>query len=321
MSTPYGSIVGRVLDDGGPVPGATVAAIGSAHPHRDFAAVTSVDGTFRFGSMVPGAYRLEARMRGAVRTADVQVPVGARADVVIRLGPRNGDLLFVGDGRVRVTNYLQYPWRCVCSLAITTATGIARIGSGWLASPRLVITAGHCVYMADEGGWAAQVEVIPGRNGAERPFGSAIVTARGLRSSRGWVENEDPDFDYGAILLPPDQRLGDKLGWFGYAPRSDDEVRQSVLNLAGYPGDGGNTHEEGTQWYGKGKALELTGRQVTYSIPGAPGQGGSPVWITTPQNERYCVATHTWGGTVAHGGTRLTKDVFADIAQWAAQVA
>ena len=320
MSTPYGNIVGRVLDDGGPVPGATVAAIGSAHPHRDFAAVTAADGTFRFASMVPGAYRLEARMRGAVRSADVSVAAGASADVVIRLGRRGGEVLFVGDGRTRVTNFLQYPWRCVCSLAITTATGTQRIGSAWLAGPRLVMTAGHCVYMADEGGWAAQVEVIPGRDGADRPFGSVVVTARGLRSSKQWVENEDPDFDYGAILLPPDQRLGDKLGWFGSTPRADDEVRQSVLNVAGYPGDGGTTHEPGTQWYGKGTALEITPRQMTYSVATTPGQGGSPVWITTPQNERYSVAIHSWGGTVAHGGTRVTREVFADIAQWAAQV-
>ena len=161
MSTPYGTIVGRVLDEGGPVGGATVAAIGSAHPHRDFAAVTSVDGTFRFGSMVPGPYRLEARMRGAVHSADVTVPPGGSSDIVIRLPPHGGEVLFVGDGRTRVTNFLQYPWRCICSLLITTATGATRIGTGWLAAPRLVVTAGHCVHLTDEGGWAVRVEVIP----------------------------------------------------------------------------------------------------------------------------------------------------------------
>lgn len=321
MGTPYGSIVGRVLDDGGPVGGATVAAIGSAHPHRDFAAVTLADGTFRFGSMVPGLYRLEARLRGAVRSADVAVAAGGSSDVVIRLDPHGGEVLFVGEGRTRVTNFVQYPWRCICSLIITTGAGATRIGSGWFAAPRVVMTAGHCVYMADEGGWAARIEVIPGRNGAQRPFGSATATSRDLRSSAGWVDNEDPGMDYGAIVLPAGQRLGDALGWFGYAPRSDEEVRQSVMNLAGYPGDGGTTHEEGTQWYASGVALELTPRQITYAIASSPGQGGSPVWVTNAQNERYCVAIHSWGGTVAHGGTRITREVFDDIAQWVAQAA
>ena len=121
--------------------------------------------------------------------------------------------------------------------------------------------------------------------------------------------------------MPPDQRFGDRLGWFGYAPRPDDEVRLSVLNISGYPGDGGTTHEEGTQWYAKGMALEMTPRQMTYAIASAPGHAGSPVWITTAQQERYCVAIHSWGGTVAHGGTRVTRDVFDDLAQWVAQAA
>ena len=320
MSTPYGTIVGRVVGAAGaPVPGATVAAIGSAQPHRDIAAITSADGTFRFGSMVPGLYRLEARASGTVRSADVAVAPGARADVEIRLGAADRDILLAGDQRMRVTNYLQYPWRCVCSLLITAANGSTRIGTGWLAAQRLVVTAGHCIHMADEGGWAARVEVIPGRNGGERPYGSAVAGPSDLRSVPGWTDAEDPDFDYGAILLPAQQRFGAQLGWFGWAPRTDAEVWAATLNVAGYPGDGGRTHEEGTQWYASGGALEMGARQMTYAIATSPGQGGAPVWLMTDGGERYCVAIHTWAGGAAHGGTRVTREVYDNIAQWAAQ--
>lgn len=86
MSTPLGSISGRVLGSGGvPVPGATVAVVSGSQPHRDIAAVTSADGTFRLGGMRPGEYRVEARARGSVRSADVVVSAGASADVEIRL--------------------------------------------------------------------------------------------------------------------------------------------------------------------------------------------------------------------------------------------
>lgn len=321
MSTPYGIIVGRVLGAAGaPVSGATVAAIGSSQPQRDIAAITSPDGTFRFGSMVPGMYRLEARVSGTVRTADVAVAPGARADVEIRLAASDHDIMLAGDQRRRVSNYREYPWRCICSLLITTANGSLRIGTGWLAAQRVVITAGHCLYMADEGGWAAQVEVIPGRNGAERPFGSALVAARDLRGVPGWTVNEDPGDDFGAILLPPDRRFGESLGWFGFAPRDDGEVWRATLNLAGYPGDGGPAHEEGTQWFATGGALELGPRQMTYAIATAPGQGGSPVWLMTDRDERYCVAIHTWGGPTAHGGPRVNAQVYQTIAGWAAEV-
>ena len=82
-----------------------------------------------------------------------------------------------------------------------------------------------------------QIEVIPGRNADARPFGSAI--ARDFRSVTGWTQDGDSDYDYGAILLPADKRYGEQLGWFGYASRPDDHLRGSMLNLAGYPGDGG----------------------------------------------------------------------------------
>jgi V8-like Glu-specific endopeptidase len=325
MATPFGSIVGRVLGRAGaPVPGATVAAVGSTQPHRDIAAFTSADGTFRFGSMLPGVYRLEARASGAVRSADVSVAPGGRVAVEIQLAPlepipvpeRNPELDHGRDERTRVANYRLYPWRCVCSLVITAASGVQRIGTGWLAAHRVVLTAGHCVHIADEGGWVAQVEVIPGRNGAERPFGSAI--SREVRGVSGWTEREDPDYDYGAILLPPDMRLGEELGWFGYTPRDDDYLRQVELNLAGYPGDGGKPplREEGTQWFASGHAKDVMPRQLKYDMSTSGGEGGSPVWEMTSAGERYAVAIHTWGSSVVNGGTRITQEVFDTIAAW-----
>jgi hypothetical protein len=85
MSAKFGSIVGRVLGAGGPVPGATVAVVASSQPHRDIAAITSANGTFHFGNVLPGTYRLEARSGGLVRSAEVTVAAGAPADVQIRL--------------------------------------------------------------------------------------------------------------------------------------------------------------------------------------------------------------------------------------------
>jgi hypothetical protein len=85
VSAQFGSIVGRVLGAAGPVPGATVAVVAGSQPHRDIAAITSADGTFRFGKMLPGTYRVEARSKGSVRSAEVTVTAGAPADVEIRL--------------------------------------------------------------------------------------------------------------------------------------------------------------------------------------------------------------------------------------------
>ena len=223
------------------------------------------------------------------------------------------------DDRVRVTNNELYPWRCVCSLLITASTGVQYIGTGWLVSPRLLLTAGHCVYMADEGGWVTQIEVIPGRNADARPFGSAI--SRDFRSVSGWTQDGDSDYDYAGILLPADKRYGEQLGWFGYANRPDDYLKSITLNLAGYPGDGGKagSQVEGTQWYNFRTVKDVMAKQLTYEIDTYGGQSGAPVWEMTSNGSRYGVAVHTWGTTVNNGGTRITSEVFDNIVLWAGQ--
>jgi V8-like Glu-specific endopeptidase len=222
-----------------------------------------------------------------------------------------------GDDRVRVTNNQFYPWRCIASLLITAHSGAMYIGTGWLVSPRVLLTAGHCVYMADEGGWVTQIEVIPGRDADSRPFDSAVATD--FRSVTGWTQDHNSDYDYGAILLPADKRYGDQLGWFGYASRADDYLRGITLNLAGYPGDGGPAGIDGTQWYHSRGVRDVFEKQITYEIDTYGGQSGAPVWEMTAEGNRYGVAVHTWGTTVNNGGTRITSDVFDNIVLWAGQ--
>ncbi len=231
------------------------------------------------------------------------------------------ELIIGSDDRVLVTNNEAYPWHCICSLLITAKNGGVYLGTGWLVSPRLLLTAGHCVYMHNEGGWASQIEVIPGRNGASRPFGSVIT--RDLRSVRGWTRDRDRDYDYGAILLPEERRLGEELGWFGFAARTDDHFSGITLNLSGYPGDGGKAgseRQQGTQWFNSREVKDANEKQITYEIDTWGGQSGSPVWEMTSDGSRYGLAIHTWGTTVSNGATRITREVFDNIINWTSQV-
>lgn len=101
----------------------------------------------------------------------------ASTRAMLRSQPPDSSILEVvigDDDRREVTVTKQYPWRCICSLLITAADGSNWIGTGWLVGPRVLLTAGHCVYIHTRGGWAEQIEVIPGRRGTERPFGSIL---------------------------------------------------------------------------------------------------------------------------------------------------
>ena len=217
------------------------------------------------------------------------------------------------DDRVEVTNNENYPWRCICSLQMVTQDNRHFIGTGWLVSPRLVLTAGHCVFFHNHGGWAQRIEVIPGRRGSSRPFDSAVSTA--FRSVRGWTQNRGRDFDYGAIILPESNRFGDQLGWFGYTARGDDHLEGATVNLAGYPGD----KPSGTQWFHSRRLEDVDDRVLTYNIDTAGGQSGAPVWQLLSDGGRYGVGIHTNGSLSGNSATRINSEVFNNIVGWVGQ--
>lgn len=219
------------------------------------------------------------------------------------------------DERLQITNTTEYPWRCIASLRITAADGSGWIGTGWLVGPRILLTAGHVVYMADQGGWAQQIEIIPGRDGLNFPFGSCIATD--FRSVQGWTQNRDSNFDYGAILLPAENRLGDQLGWFGYQVHTDEELAGFNINVSGYPGD----KPDGTQWLMSGPIKTVNERTFVYDIDTAGGQSGGPVWITFEGDDgRYGVGVHTNGALSGNSATRIVQDMFDNVIAWGNEV-
>ncbi|HEX8528156.1 trypsin-like serine peptidase, partial [Allosphingosinicella sp.] len=105
------------------------------------------------------------------------------------------------DNRTQITDTATYPFRAIASLLITARDGSQYVGTGWFISPRTLITAGHCVYIKRSGresrdGWVKTIQVMPGRNGSMLPFQS--VTSSQFFTVRGWADNGDESYDYGA---------------------------------------------------------------------------------------------------------------------------
>jgi glutamyl endopeptidase len=215
------------------------------------------------------------------------------------------------DDRVRI-NPQPYPWRSICSLLITAADGSSWVGTGWLAGPRTVITAGHCVYIHQRGGWVRQIEVIPGRDGSNRPFGTQV--SRAFRSVRGWTERRLRETDYGAIILPPDAPFGGgaRNGSFGYEVVPEAQLRGLLVNIAGYPGD---KTPRGTQWFHSRDVLEADERTFVYDADTAPGQSGAPVWRLA-DGRRYVIGIHTNGEQSGNSATRIVDAVYDNISAW-----
>jgi glutamyl endopeptidase len=214
------------------------------------------------------------------------------------------------DERRQITATANYPWRASASLLITARDGSRWIGTGWFIGPHTLITAGHCVFIrssnTDRHGWARSIDVMPGRNGTEMPFGR--VTSTVLRSVVGWTENGEQDYDYGAIILPTN--LGDTTGWFGFGVYDDATLRSAVGNIAGYPGD----EPSGTLWYDAKRIGSVGPRRVSYEIDTAGGQSGSAVYRIV-EGTRTAFAIHAYGG---NHGPRIVAPVYANMVNWKA---
>ncbi len=214
------------------------------------------------------------------------------------------------DGRVQVGTNGTPPWRMICQLIITMANGARSRGTGWFISPRTIMTAGHCVHSARNGGWAKSIEVIPGMSGNKQPFGS--VSSSNFQSVAGWVNRQEQAEDYACIILPENAPIGNQTGWFGFAALGDLALKDLLANNSGYPGD----KTFGTQWYNAGRIVGTEPQRLSYMFDTAPGQSGSPTWrYDKTLKKRHVIGIHNYGGC-ANRSTRINPVVFSNMQKW-----
>jgi V8-like Glu-specific endopeptidase len=217
------------------------------------------------------------------------------------------------DDRTVVPATTILPWRFICALQITTKRGTIYPGTGWFAGPRTIVTAGHCVYWHNEGGWAQSIQVTPGRNGADRPYGT--YNSSELVSVNGWVQDRHIGSDYGAILLA--ESPGTQIGWFGYSVLNDSDLVDGTGNISGYPSDKENATR---QYFHARKIISVRSETLVYDIDTFSGQSGSPVWFNSG-GQRAVVGIHTYEDGRNNMGTRITNEVAQNLALWTRGVA
>jgi V8-like Glu-specific endopeptidase len=217
------------------------------------------------------------------------------------------------DDRIRILDTFNAPWRMICSLSIQANGNY--VGTGWFAGPKTIITAAHCLYLKQMGGWARQIRIFPGRDGNDLPY---EAVSEKLEVPQEWRERRgrNPDYDYGVIHL--DTKLGEKTGWFSVAVANDEQLSDAFVNLSGYPGDvaGGFGIY---QLFHADQVSDVAENRFFYAIDTFGGQSGSPVWQEGDNGQRQVVGIHTYGvgGSFAlNSATRITPLLFNDIKQW-----
>lgn len=195
------------------------------------------------------------------------------------------------------------PFFMICNLIIKTGNRGTFRASGFFISPKCIITAGHCVYQ--NRAWAESIEVIPGDESRTRPFGSA--TSTDFFAVEGWVNDENHEYDYGAVILENEDLfkvINSYFGYTPYTPSADD------LHNSGYPHD-----HDSIQKHSFGKVLpEVNKSLIKYNIDTYSGNSGSPVFLNK-NGQFIAVGVHTYGQCPNHA-VKVTDEVISNWNNW-----
>ncbi len=219
-----------------------------------------------------------------------------------------------------------FPFSAICEIQVTFPDQKSYVGSGVLVDRFHVLTAGHLLYHAEDGGLVTSVQVIPELNGNQQPFGSAYGAYVRVDGTFAAYEKTHPGLtapgERDVALITLNKTLGDTAGAmsFGYDNNDADFGPGSIYNTAGYPATGGYNGRQMEFSSGALQGLSGGGTALAYSqnsITVFAGQSGSPVWRYIPSTQSRVVYGVVSGGNGVSGfSTRITQSIFNELQSW-----
>ncbi|NLE39587.1 MAG: trypsin-like serine protease, partial [Pirellulaceae bacterium] len=201
-----------------------------------------------------------------------------------------------------------FPWRVNVKLFMNFS-GSNYVASGVLIDPMHVLTAGHCVYDSDEGGWATSITVVPAYENGAKPYGEAKSV--GLHSWTGWTQSRDYDHDIAVIDL--DRPIGALTSWYGYGYNSSSFFYTgNTFHNAGYPAASPYNGRYMYYQYGDFDYFIPFTNRVGIWREAFGGQSGSGAYHSS-DGSRTVYAVLSNGNDSATNFIRLTDSKFYDI--------
>jgi glutamyl endopeptidase len=241
---------------------------------------------------------------------DAAAAIGMQTKLKRIIGGPNSDnqtsiqeAIIMADDRVKIEDTTVFPFRWLCRLEITSATGARWLGTGWFISPSVIVTAGHCVFIHNHGGWVKQIVVHVAQNGT---YSSKSLVSDQFATTRGWAEGRGTVNDYGAIFV----QAGDQ-GFFGYGVFGDSILANALANVSGYPQD----KPPGTLWGHVKGLLPPQALSLKYDIDTFGGMSGAPV-VLWDGRDYVAVGIHNYGDLESNTATRITAEVFHNFERW-----
>ncbi len=209
------------------------------------------------------------------------ISANALADTVpfIPAGGSSANNVYLPYGRKLITSANQFPYNTIVYIETVGGNGGAYIGTGVIIAPNTVLTAGHVVYNAAEGGYIRSATVYQAyANGNYNPNTATAVTSEVANSDWLVKDKVNPkNYPLGSndlAILNLSKNIGLSTGWMGMTSSLS---KNQTISLVGFPQD----HFR-QLWGMSGNVSQISNPLFNYSnISEFPGQSGSPIFNTS----------------------------------------
>jgi glutamyl endopeptidase len=190
--------------------------------------------------------------------------------------------------------------------------------TGFLISPDLLVTAGHCIHTwktdpatQQPARWDVKTELLkvyPGFDGNTSAPLLGSCTVKEVDTLPAWRERGDKASDLGAMRLTcSTPNLTNHLRYA--APSDTFLASKPAVTLSGYHGD---KQEDYRQWQSTGNITAASSQLLLYNNDAVAGSSGSPVWVMD-NGTPVVVGIHTYeyvtNTEATNIGTRLTTEI------------